>query len=401
MDARTAARVAALRLRRRRRRRAPRRSSAPGSTGCASASRTPAGERDRRHPDARAGCPSTTRWPPRPSGSPPARPRRDRRAACAAGWARAASRRARPAARRDASSTTATTPRPVRCVAALDLLAGLPGRRVAVLGEMLELGRGPRVGPPRGRGGGRRPSPSCSSSSAPDAPRHRRGRRRRPGLDRRPRSTHVADREAALDVLRPRLRDGDTVLVKASRGIGLDLLVDAAAARARGGRPMTTSSSSRACSWPSRSSSSSCRRTSGCSRRLGFGKRIREEGPETHYVKEGTPTMGGLLIVVVVLGIYLFLRQPDAATFAPLAALAGVGLLGAFDDYLNARTGEGIQRPPEAHLADRRRVRRGLADPADLRHHRHRGAVRRRRADRPVAVHRCSRPSPSSPRPTA
>ena len=76
---------------------------------------------------------------------------------------------------------------------------------------------------------------------------------------------------------------------------------------------------------------------------LGFGKRIRVEGPETHYVKEGTPTMGGLLIVLVVLGIYFFLREPDAATFAPLAALAGVGILGAFDDYLNARTGEGIK----------------------------------------------------------
>ncbi|CAN5519005.1 phospho-N-acetylmuramoyl-pentapeptide-transferase [soil metagenome] len=78
---------------------------------------------------------------------------------------------------------------------------------------------------------------------------------------------------------------------------------------------------------------------------IGFGKRIRQEGPETHYVKEGTPTMGGLLIVAVVIAIYFFLRQegPDASTFAPLAALAGVGLLGAFDDYLNAKTGEGIR----------------------------------------------------------
>ena len=76
---------------------------------------------------------------------------------------------------------------------------------------------------------------------------------------------------------------------------------------------------------------------------IGFGKRIRQEGPESHFVKEGTPTMGGLLIVVVVLGIYFFLRQPDAATFDPLAALAGVGALGAFDDYLNARTGEGVK----------------------------------------------------------
>lgn len=76
---------------------------------------------------------------------------------------------------------------------------------------------------------------------------------------------------------------------------------------------------------------------------IGFGKRIRDEGPESHHVKEGTPTMGGLLIVLVVLGIFFFLREPDAATFAPLAALAGVGALGAFDDYLNARTGEGIR----------------------------------------------------------
>ncbi len=75
----------------------------------------------------------------------------------------------------------------------------------------------------------------------------------------------------------------------------------------------------------------------------GFGKRIRQEGPEAHYIKEGTPAMGGVLIVLVVLGIYFFLREPDAATFAPLAALAGVGALGAFDDYPNAKTGEGIR----------------------------------------------------------
>ena len=37
----------------------------------------------------------------------------------------------------------------------------------------------------------------------------------------------AADADAALDALRPRLRDGDVVLVKASRGIGLDHLVDA------------------------------------------------------------------------------------------------------------------------------------------------------------------------------
>jgi phospho-N-acetylmuramoyl-pentapeptide-transferase len=78
-------------------------------------------------------------------------------------------------------------------------------------------------------------------------------------------------------------------------------------------------------------------------RQFGFGKQIRPEGPETHYVKEGTPTMGGLLLIAVVVAIYLFLRPLDAATFAPLATLVLVGGLGAIDDYLNARTGEGIR----------------------------------------------------------
>jgi len=32
-------------------------------------------------------------------------------------------------------------------------------------------------------------------------------------------------------------------------------------------------------------------------RRFGMGKRVRVDGPETHYVKEGTPSMGGLLII--------------------------------------------------------------------------------------------------------
>ena len=174
--------------------------------------------------------------------------------------------------------------------------------------------------------GAARSSARCSSSATPVTrrpPRGRRGRRpdgrlarrRRPG---RPRAIAEGALAAGLDPARvsmvprrgrragapcaPRLRDGDVVLVKASRGIALDRLVDGLARRAR--------------------------RAVGADdveliqglllafaivvilmppyirllHAVGFGKRIRREGPESHYIKEGTPTMGGLLIVVVVLG---------------------------------------------------------------------------------------------------
>lgn len=84
-------------------------------------------------------------------------------------------------------------------------------------------------------------------------------------------------------------------------------------------------------------------------RRLGFGKRIRIEGPGTHLEKEGTLTMGGVLVIVVV-GVSALVFQVlgegdffDPSTIAPMLTLLLVGLLGAADDYLNARTGEGIR----------------------------------------------------------
>ena len=79
-------------------------------------------------------------------------------------------------------------------------------------------------------------------------------------------------------------------------------------------------------------------------RAIGMGKRIRAEGPEAHQSKGGTPTMGGLLVIVVVLALFYLLRGfPQRAIIAPLATLLLVGVLGAVDDFLNARTGEGIR----------------------------------------------------------
>ncbi|MEO7296167.1 MAG: phospho-N-acetylmuramoyl-pentapeptide-transferase [Candidatus Limnocylindria bacterium] len=77
--------------------------------------------------------------------------------------------------------------------------------------------------------------------------------------------------------------------------------------------------------------------------RLGFGKQIRSDGPEAHYGKAGTPTMGGMLIVGVVLFLAMALRIEDAATLTPMLTLMGVGILGAIDDFVNVRTGIGMR----------------------------------------------------------
>ena len=77
--------------------------------------------------------------------------------------------------------------------------------------------------------------------------------------------------------------------------------------------------------------------------RLGFGKQIRTEGPRAHLGKAGTPTMGGMLIVAVVLFLAMALRIEDAATLTPMLTLVGVGILGAVDDFVNVRSGIGVR----------------------------------------------------------
>jgi UDP-N-acetylmuramoyl-tripeptide--D-alanyl-D-alanine ligase len=113
---------------------------------------------------------------------------------------------------------------PGSVTAALELLAGLPGRRVVVLGEMLELGEG-HVAGHLDVGEAAAAVADLLVVVGDEAIAIADGARDA-GLETA-KVLFVRDRDAALDVLRPRLREGDVVLVKASRGIALDLLVDA------------------------------------------------------------------------------------------------------------------------------------------------------------------------------
>jgi phospho-N-acetylmuramoyl-pentapeptide-transferase len=81
----------------------------------------------------------------------------------------------------------------------------------------------------------------------------------------------------------------------------------------------------------------------GLLQRLGFGKQIRSDGPQGHFSKAGTPTMGGMLLVVVVMFLAMAMRIEDTSTLTPMLALVGVAILGAIDDFVNARTGLGVR----------------------------------------------------------
>jgi phospho-N-acetylmuramoyl-pentapeptide-transferase len=87
-------------------------------------------------------------------------------------------------------------------------------------------------------------------------------------------------------------------------------------------------------------------------RRLRMGKQIRREGPPSHYVKAGTPTLGGVLFIALVavvwLAVFAVLQEPQrgdfvAQTIVPIGALVAVGILGAIDDYVNVVYGVGIR----------------------------------------------------------
>ena len=87
-------------------------------------------------------------------------------------------------------------------------------------------------------------------------------------------------------------------------------------------------------------------------RRFRIGQNIRPEGPQTHYVKQGIPTMGGALFIGVTCALWLFVllllpqNERDVfipQTIVPVGALVFVGALGAIDDLVNVRYGFGIR----------------------------------------------------------
>ena len=81
-------------------------------------------------------------------------------------------------------------------------------------------------------------------------------------------------------------------------------------------------------------------------RKRGYGQEIREDGPSSHAVKRGTPTMGGTVIILATLLGYGVahlttitqpVRGPTASALLVLALMTGLGVVGFLDDFIKIR----------------------------------------------------------------
>ncbi len=113
---------------------------------------------------------------------------------------------------------------PAAVAALLELLAESAGRRVAVLGEMLELGQAAEAAHREAGAAAARAAEVLVAVGGPNA-RLLAEAARGTGLSAAA-VHHAEDAASALELLRSLLEPGDVVLVKGSRGVALDLVVD-------------------------------------------------------------------------------------------------------------------------------------------------------------------------------
>jgi phospho-N-acetylmuramoyl-pentapeptide-transferase len=71
----------------------------------------------------------------------------------------------------------------------------------------------------------------------------------------------------------------------------------------------------------------------------GYGQLIRDDGPTSHHTKRGTPTMGGIVIVLATIVAYFLAKlitgsQPSLSALLLLALYAGLGTVGFLDDFI-------------------------------------------------------------------
>ena len=68
--------------------------------------------------------------------------------------------------------------------------------------------------------------------------------------------------------------------------------------------------------------------------KLKFGQQVRDDGPQSHLKKQGTPTMGGLIILSSIIITSLFYIPSYPKIIPVLFMTAGFGIIGFLDDYI-------------------------------------------------------------------
>lgn len=81
-----------------------------------------------------------------------------------------------------------------------------------------------------------------------------------------------------------------------------------------------------------------------------IGQQVRADGPESHLVKQGTPTMGGVIMLVSVILTALEVGHPTPETFALLIATVLTGCLGLIDDAEKVVKERSLGLTPKAKL---------------------------------------------------
>lgn len=89
--------------------------------------------------------------------------------------------------------------------------------------------------------------------------------------------------------------------------------------------------------------------------KIGWGQFIRQDGPQTHFVKRGTPTMGGIVIILAIVfgyfGAHLIEQQPvTQSAVLVIGLMVGLGLVGFLDDYSKIRRQQSLGLTPRAKV---------------------------------------------------
>lgn len=84
------------------------------------------------------------------------------------------------------------------------------------------------------------------------------------------------------------------------------------------------------------------------SRRI--GQQVRDDGPKTHLVKQGTPTMGGIIMLLAVIIAILLVGYPTPETYAMLIAIILTGILGFIDDASKVINHRSLGLTPQGKL---------------------------------------------------